>query len=238
MINISQRQTKLLQIIVDEYAYTAQPISSKEIIEKYMPNISSATIRNDMATLEKTGFLEKTHTSSGRVPSIAGYRYYEANILKPKLSNNIKNRLSKIFSQRDLSVDTVINQSVEIINQTLHLPSVITTNQQDELLKRFDLIQIDKSNALILIVTSSGNVVKHSIKLADNKNLEDLSVCIRIFNDRLVDTAIKNVDKKLNSIKEIIRSAVHEYEFCIRQIIEKIFSFNEVAPNTNVYGTK
>jgi heat-inducible transcriptional repressor len=237
-MDISIRQQDILRIIVEEYAYTTLPISSKEIISKYMPDLSSATIRNEMAYLEKIGLLEKTHTSSGRIPSIDGYKYYESNILKPKLSANIKHKLEKIFAQRDVSIDGVIDQSVSIINESLKLPSVVTTEQNNELLKRFDLIQIDSHTALILLVTSSGAVNKTTIHLNDNKQLDDISICIRIFNDRLVDTAIKDVSQKIGSIKEIIRSAVHEYEFCIRQIIEKIFDFNKMPPETKVHGMK
>jgi heat-inducible transcriptional repressor len=236
-MNISDRQKQVLQIVVDAYAHTAQPIASKEIIKKYLPDVSSATIRNDMAVLEKMGLLEKTHVSSGRVPSIKGYKYYEANILKPKLSTNIKSRLQKIFAQRNLSVDNVLNKSVSIINESFRLPSVVTRSQDDELLKRFDLIQINKNKALILVVTSSGTINKNTILLQDDEQLEDISICIRIFNDRLVDTAIRDIPKKLTAIKEIIRAAVHEYEFCIQQIIAKIFKIDQTA-TTNVYGTK
>jgi heat-inducible transcriptional repressor len=158
--------------------------------------------------------------------------------LKPKLSINIKRKLEKIFSQRDISIDTVIDQSVSIINESLKLPSVVTTQQTNELLKRFDLIQIDEHTALILLVTSNGTVNKNTIHLNDNKQLDDISVCVRVFNDRLIDTAIKDVSKKIGSIKEIIRSAVHEYDFCIRQIIEKIFDFNRTPTATKVHGTK
>ncbi|MDR0739506.1 MAG: heat-inducible transcriptional repressor HrcA [Mycoplasmataceae bacterium] len=237
-MRITERQKQILQIIIEEYTYTTEPISSKEIIQKYLSDLSSATIRNEMAILEKKGLLEKTHTSSGRIPSINGYKYYESNILKPKLSINLKRRLEKIFSQRDVSIDSVINQSVSIINESLKLPSVITTEQSDELLKRFDLIQIDKSTALILLVTSSGNINKNTIHLNDDRQLDDISICVRIFNDRLVNTLIKDIPKKVEAIKEIIRSAVHEYEFCIRQIIEKIFDFNKMPSETKIHGTK
>jgi heat-inducible transcriptional repressor len=237
-MNISVRQESVLRIIVEEYAYTTEPISSKEIIHKYMPDLSSATIRNEMAHLEKLGLLEKTHTSSGRIPSIKGYKYYESHILKPKISTNIKHKLEKIFAQRDISIDSVIDQSVSIINESLKLPSVTTTEKSNELLKRFDLIQIDQNTALILLVTSSGTINKNTIHLNDNKQLDDISICVRIFNDRLIDTAIKDVPKKIDSIREIIRSAVHEYEFCIRQIIEKIFDFNKMPPETKVHGAK
>ncbi|GHU47845.1 hypothetical protein FACS1894218_3180 [Bacilli bacterium] len=237
-MQITNRQKKILQIIVDEYALTAQPISSKEIIKKYMPEVSSATIRNDMAALEKLKLLEKTHTSSGRIPSINGYKYYEANILQPKISKNIKNKLERIFVQRDISIDSVIDQSVAIINDTLQLPSVVTAEQTNELLKRFDLIQIDENNALILLITSSGAVNKTNIRLDNKKGLDDISICVRIFNDRLVDTAVKDVPAKLGSIKEIIRSAVHEYESYIRKVIDKIFDFNKIPVTNTVHGTK
>ena len=71
---LDERKRKILKEIVDEYIETAEPVSSAIIVEKYENNISSATVRNDMAELEKEGYLEKTHTSSGRVPSAKGYR--------------------------------------------------------------------------------------------------------------------------------------------------------------------
>jgi heat-inducible transcriptional repressor len=237
-MKLTPRQIKLLEAIVDEYTHSAQPISSKEIIKKYMPSISSATIRNEMVNLEKLNLLEKTHTSSGRIPSINGYKYYEENILKPKLSINIQNRLKKIFMQRDVSIDSVINQSVSIINESLKLPSVVISSQANELLKRFDLIQIDNKTALVLLVTSSGTVNKTTLRLDNPKHLEDISTCVRIFNDRLVNTAIRDIGEKVNAIKEIIRSHVHEYEYCIQQVIEKIFDFNKSNINQNVSGTK
>jgi heat-inducible transcriptional repressor len=238
-MKLTPRQIKLLGAIVDEYTYSAQPISSKEIIKKYMPNISSATIRNDMVVLEKLNLLEKTHTSSGRIPSINGYKYYEENILKPKLSINIQNRLKRVFAQRDISIDSVIDQSISIINESLKLPSVVISSQSDELLKRFDLIKIDDRTALVLLVTSSGSVNKTTLRLDNPIHLEDISTCVRIFNDRLIDTAIKDLNKKLSSVKEIIRTKVHEYEYCIQQVIEQIFNFNKINNRKrNVSGTK
>jgi heat-inducible transcriptional repressor len=114
----------------------------------------------------------------------------------------------------------------------------VTSEQSEELLKRFDLIQIDRKTALILLVTSLGTINKNTIHLQDAKQLDDIGICVRIFNDRLVDTKIKDIPNKLESIKEIIRSAVHEYEFCIRQVIERIFDFNQTPFNTTIKGTK
>ena len=79
---LSKRKEELLKLIIEDYIKTARPVSSKSLIETL--NCSSATIRNEMAELEEEGLLEKTHISSGRIPSEMGYRYYVDNIMKPK----------------------------------------------------------------------------------------------------------------------------------------------------------
>ena len=73
---MEERKRKVLQAIVEEYINSAEPVSSNLLINKYGLDCSSATIRNEMADLEKKGYLDKVHTSSGRVPSAKGYRFY------------------------------------------------------------------------------------------------------------------------------------------------------------------
>ena len=82
IVLIGKRQNEILKIIVEEYIKTAKPVGSKSICDKL--DCSSATVRNEMSYLEDIGYLEKTHISSGRVPSALGYRYYVDNLMKPK----------------------------------------------------------------------------------------------------------------------------------------------------------
>ena len=82
---LSKRQEQLLKMIVENYIKQATPVSSKQLCKKL--KCSSATIRSEMANLEEAGLLEKTHTSSGRIPSQKGYRYYVDNLLKPRKMN-------------------------------------------------------------------------------------------------------------------------------------------------------
>ena len=79
---LDDRKKRILQAIVDEYVNTAEPVSSGSISKKKGLDFSSATIRNEMSELEKGGYLEKTHTSSGRIPSVKGYRLYVDELLK------------------------------------------------------------------------------------------------------------------------------------------------------------
>ena len=81
---LTDRQLLILQVIVDDFIQSAQPVGSRSLAKKEEISFSSATIRNEMADLEELGFIEKTHTSSGRIPSEKGYRYYVDHLLSPQ----------------------------------------------------------------------------------------------------------------------------------------------------------
>jgi heat-inducible transcriptional repressor len=123
-IELSSREKLLLKYIIEEYIKSITPVGSEILKKNHLNDISSATIRNDLYNLEKKGFIEKTHTSSGRIPSIKGYKYYDENILKPKMDNELKLKLQKVFLQRNLSIESIMNQTTDIINNVLKLPSV------------------------------------------------------------------------------------------------------------------
>lgn len=99
--DLDNRKKKILQAIVEEYIETAEPVSSKNLVEEL--DCSSATIRNEMAELEHIGFLEKTHTSSGRVPSQKGYRYYVDQLIR---DDNLTKQEIEIIKQR---LETKVN---------------------------------------------------------------------------------------------------------------------------------
>ena len=115
-MGLTRKQT-LLKLIVEDFIKTAEPVGSNYLIQKYNLNISSATIRNEMNALEKEGLLEKTHTSSGRVPSNEGYKYYIENLRNSQIDENVKNEINTIFS-KTASVDEVLKESCEILSTT------------------------------------------------------------------------------------------------------------------------
>ena len=109
---ISARQEELLKLIVEDYIKTARPVGSKALCDTM--NCSSATIRNEMSFLEEAGYLEKTHTSSGRVPSDKGYRYYVDNIMKPKeLTGEDMLKLQTIFKNGSLYINKITIKQLE-----------------------------------------------------------------------------------------------------------------------------
>lgn len=225
-MNISDRQKELLKYIIDEYIATGIPVGSKTIIEKYMPNISAATVRNEMAILEKKSYLEKNHTSSGRVPSTNGYKFYEKYFSKPIVNDeNIKLELRRIFSNRTMSIDTIIEESCKIISESTQLPLITIEKESEILLKRIDLVKLNKQSSMVIVIASNGSINKNIIHFDDDSVLNDISICIRIFNDRLIDTKIKDIPEKIESLKIIIKDKVKEYEFVMQELIERIFQF-------------
>src|SRR4051794_15033544 len=82
-IRISERQRHILSIIIDEYVSTARPVASEHVVNRHDLHVSSATVRNDMAELERMGLIVQPHTSAGRVPSDRGYRYFVENLMNP-----------------------------------------------------------------------------------------------------------------------------------------------------------
>ncbi|MCQ2957058.1 MAG: heat-inducible transcriptional repressor HrcA [Mycoplasmoidaceae bacterium] len=236
-IKLTDRQIKLLKIIVEQYINEATPISSKEVIHDFFKDLSSATIRNEMAYLEKVGLIEKTHTSSGRVPTSLGYEYYRQEILQPSLTADLKRKLTKIFAKRLTSIETIIDESMAVINETLHLPSIVTTGEINETLVRIDLIPVNTNMAIIIVVTSSGNLTKNTITFNEGKVLNDIATCVRIFNDRLVDTPLDQIPAKIDSLKDIIKDSVENYEFILQGLIQKIFDIKQQY-HTSVHGTK
>ena len=150
---ISKRQEELLKLIVEEYIKTVKPVSSKSLCDAL--DCSSATIRNEMGILEELGLLEKTHTSSGRVPSSKGYRYYVDNIMKPKeLTGDDMLKLQTVFKNKSLALSDAITKSMEIISELTNYTAVVLgRSSSDNRIAKVEAIPID-SNKMIAIVIS------------------------------------------------------------------------------------
>ena len=141
-IVIGSRQKELLKTIVEEYVKTARPVGSKALCKKF--KCSSATIRNDMAMLEELNYLEKTHISSGRIPSEEGYRYYVDNLMEPKkISGEDMLKLQTIFNNKELELNDAISKSLEIISDITNYTSVILGKEaSDNLLQKVEVIPV------------------------------------------------------------------------------------------------
>ena len=155
---LTERQNKILKLIVEKYIQEPIPVGSKVISREL--NCSSATVRNEMVELEKEGLLEKTHTSSGRVPSEAGYRNYVDYLMEPKKMNaDDMMKLQIVFHNQQLALSDVITKSLQVISDMMNYTTVVLGSKSHEnLLKQVEVIPIDRENLTVIIVTDKGNV--------------------------------------------------------------------------------
>ena len=210
---IGSRQRELLRAIVEEYVKTARPVGSKSLCKKF--KCSSATIRNDMAALEDLGYLEKTHISSGRVPSENGYRYYVDNLMEPrKISGEDMLKLQTIFNNNELALSDAISKSLEIISDMTNYTSVILGKESsDNKLQRVEVVPITSRQLIAIVITDKGHVENKNINLEENIPVEEISKTTELLNKMLIGTPIDEVPSKLEfEIKPIINQYVKQHE--------------------------
>ena len=209
---LTDRQNRLLKLIVEKYVKNPVPVGSKSI-SKTM-KCSSATIRNEMGILEDKGLLEKTHTSSGRVPSEAGYRYYVDNLMELKKMNaDDMLKLQIVFKNQQLALSDVITKSLQVISDMTNYTTVVLgSTSHENLLKQIEVVPIDEESMIVIIVTDRGHVEHKNITLK-NVALDDVKKTVNLINNLISGTPIDEVSSKLEfEIKPIIGKYVKQHE--------------------------
>ena len=161
---LSERKQNILRLVVQEYIKTALPTGSKLIATNYKLGVSSATIRNDMALLEELGYLMQPHTSAGRVPTEAGYRYFVEKLMEQvELPNEEQRMISHQFHQARLELDQWLRLSVAVLAHTSHNASLITAPKSSRcFLKHIELIS-SRDNIILRILVLQGGMLKQQI---------------------------------------------------------------------------
>ena len=172
---LTNRQIVIFKTIVDEFTRTAEPVGSKTLMALLDFPCSSATIRNEMAALEAEGLLEKTHTSSGRIPSSAGYRFYVENLMEKELDEGVKNSLQKVFKERHYSLDEIVKKSCDILSDMTNLTSVVLgPDSKCQRLQHVQLIPISERSAVAIFVTDHGHTENKTFQFDEKVSVEDI----------------------------------------------------------------
>ncbi len=210
---LTARRIDILKAIVEEFVETAEPVGSKTLVDKYRLPYSSATIRNDMATLELMGYLEKPHTSAGRVPSNKGYQFYCEHLLERPVDDEVKYALSNIFQKESMNVEEAIKESCKIISDMTKLTSgVLGPDSSKQRLEHLKLFPIDEKTAVCVFITNLGHTENKIFNFQDVVSVEDIKTCTDILNDRLKGTSIYELPEKLELLKPILSENVKRHE--------------------------
>lgn len=216
---LDKRKRKLLQAIIEEYIETAEPVSSGNLVKEL--ECSSATIRNEMAELEKIGFLEKTHTSSGRIPSQKGYRYYVDQLIRDdKLTKKemeiIKERLeTKVNALEDLTriatttLSEITHYTTITIAPDVHKHSIIDIK----------FVLLGSRVLMAVILTDSGIIRESIIKFDEDIEQQQVDDLTFIFKNKLVGKPLETMNAPL---EEFIMKEMKTGINIIKKVIDEI----------------
>ena len=210
------RKDLILKYIVEQFVKTAQPVGSHALIDEYRLPYSSATIRNEMLELENIGMLEKTHTSSGRVPSAKGYRYYIDNLREDFEDKESYHKLRTIVNDSTNHVSEVLRHSCAILSEMTSLTTIMLgPDELEETLSQIQLIPINHNSAVCVFITSNGHVEHKTFNIPEGIDSKDLEKCVKILNDRLLGTPLYGVVEKMVALKPILSLQIEKYEILI-----------------------
>ncbi len=218
---LNNRERQVLQAIIEEYINTAEPVSSGSIVSKYNLEYSSATIRNDMAELEKQGYIEKTHTSSGRVPSAKGYRFYVDELLN---DDNISlDEIQYIKSQLETKVDEIeelTKIATNTISEITHYTTVaIGPDATNNIISDVKFISLGNRILMAVVLTENGAIKETIIKYDEDISESQVESLNYLFNNKLKGKPLTKIDKPM---EEYIISSMENQIHVIKPIINQM----------------
>lgn len=175
---LSDRRRRVLKALVEEYIASGQPVGSKHLVEQYQLGCSPATVRNELAALEETGYVYQPHVSSGRVPTDTGYRAFVDELLEsgepPDDSGAIEVRQRYLALANE--VDELMRQTSSLLSHLTHYVAVVMAPTLNlSRIRRVDLVSMGARRALVVVITESGEVVNRHVSLSAEASPERLA---------------------------------------------------------------
>lgn len=226
---LNERKKKILQIIIEDYISSAEPVGSRTIARKYDLGLSPATIRNEMSDLELLGYLEQPHTSAGRIPSAQAYRFYVDALIEPgTLTDNDMALIDGWYNERRRKIDDIFQSTAKILSRMTQNVSMVLTNQQT--IANFcylKFLPLDSQHAILCIVADDGSIDTNVVdiplgmsseemdylagkmsKLLEDRNLSDISVEILqnvhtdVVEDKLIFSSLLQAVRKMTGRRQ------------------------------------
>lgn len=196
---LTERQELILKTIIQDFTKTHEPVGSKTVMTQLPIKVSSATIRNEMAVLEDQGLIEKTHSSSGRIPSSEGYRYYLDNLVEPlQLPESVYNQIVYQLDQPFHQVNEIVQEAAKILSDLTNYTAFAEgPESHDVTVTGFRIVPLSPRQIMAILVTSDGNVQNQIYALPHHIHGEEIEKAVRMINDQLVGKSLKDITPTL-----------------------------------------
>lgn len=223
---LNERRKQILCMAIEEYIRDCSPITSGGIKDVSSLNCSTATLRNELSTLEAMGFLKQLHTSGGRIPTVQGYRYYVENLLsEASASNKELEDVKKIISSRTSSLTEIVTGIAKIVSKATNYPTAVMVSGVEHLvLNEFKIIPLLDEKIMVLIGTTSGYLNQTIEVKATGKDCEDASNYLtKHFRGETIGYMIENIHQFERGMKSEIKS----FEGVVNSLIEGLKNLNK-----------
>jgi heat-inducible transcriptional repressor len=195
MTDLTERQKTLLILVIRDYIETAQPVGSKALVKRYHLDLSSATVRNELSTLDEMGYLRQPHTSAGRVPTEEGYRFFVGQMMhQAELPEAVQHTISHQFYQARPDIDQWMTLAASILAHQSQGASVVTAPHAEQaLFKHVELISTQGRQVLMVMVLAGGEVSQQILTLAEPVSQERLSQTAARLNKLLAGQSVNAI---------------------------------------------
>lgn len=229
MSEMTERRKLILKLVIQEFIESpAKPVASDTLQRKYRLDCSSATIRNELAALEDLGLLTHLHTSAGRMPTDAGYRYFVENLMdRQALSPQEQRMIQHQFYQVRGDFDQWIHLAAAVLARTAHNAAVVTPPRAHEVrYKHLELISIYETVTLLVLVLHDGTVRQQSITMEQAVTQEELSGVAQHLNERFSNATVDTLEQALTDterpLNDLERSVIESIARSMRQFEDQI----------------
>lgn len=230
-MELSERKVKILNAIIQTYLNTGEPVGSRTISKFTDLNLSSATIRNEMADLEELGYIIQPHTSAGRIPSDKGYRFYVDNMMRDKIAE--VDEMKEIVIQKADKVDQLLKQVAKLLATNTNYASLISSPQYKRNKLRFIQLSQIEPQQLLVVMMLDGNVIKNKLIRTEKEiDPEDVVKLNLLLNTFLQGLTLQQINMEL--IGQLKHQAV-EHNSVINEIIDAIVAAIQEEDDVEIY---
>ncbi len=207
MQELDERKTKILEAIIQNYFESGEPVGSRTISKDEALNVSSATIRNEMSDLEEMGYIVQPHTSSGRIPTDKGYRFYVNRLMEKQ--NDEMTEFKELMIERVDRTELLLKQLAKILAANTNYATMVSTPQIGRNKIKFIQLSQMSDNKIVAVIVLEGDIVKNKMiavdETLDNESLLRLNIML---NSTLNGIALENINLGLmTKLKE--QAGVH-----------------------------
>ncbi len=217
-MDLNERKMQILKSIVDEYINKGEPVGSKHLVEYGKISLSPATIRNEMSELEEMGYLDKPHTSAGRIPSNAAYRIYVEQLMESyRLNVEELNLLNELTRFKMDETDKLVEKATKVISQITNCATMaLMTGSKKHVVKRYDALLIDEKSFVLVMVLPDNSIKTEHLRTPFEINKDGVECIKSALNRHLCDvslddvslTAIMKVEKEVGTYAPLVTEVV------------------------------